>query len=161
MTPRQAHRVLVAGADGTLGPRLLSALAVRGHRVFHVEDPLDRPALFEAVRAMRPTVVVHVASRPTCIRDLADAAERHGVQRLVSAGASSCPEVEDVVMGGALYQGVVLRVPEDVPEDAVLDAILAAIDSAWGIYDVEPAPPGIEFAGDGADHLDRRTRRGA
>jgi nucleoside-diphosphate-sugar epimerase len=73
MTPL---RIFIAGASGTLGRRLVPQLVARGHHVIGttrsredelralgaepvVVDPLDGPALRDAVLAAKPDVVVH------------------------------------------------------------------------------------------------------
>jgi nucleoside-diphosphate-sugar epimerase len=125
MTPfdTDPQRVLVAGATGVVGRRLLPALAAAGHSVFGLArsaraaalvselggtplsaDLLDRDAVREAVRAARPTVVVHQATALSAVdprrlattmaatnalrtagtRHLVEASERLGVQRLVA-----------------------------------------------------------------------------
>ena len=120
----ERERILVAGATGVVGRRLLPALLADGHSVAGMArttaaaeavegmealpvlaDLLDREAVFEAVRAVRPTVIVHQATalregvdprhiarsmaptnalRTEGTRNLVAAAERYGVQRLVA-----------------------------------------------------------------------------
>ena len=120
-----SRRILVAGATGVIGRRVVAALAAGGDTVFGLArsdssaalveelgatavrgDALDRAQVFAAVAEARPDVVIHqltaIPKRPggrnglaaafeatnrlrrEGTRNLVEAAEEHGVQRLVA-----------------------------------------------------------------------------
>ncbi|MDQ3742388.1 MAG: hypothetical protein M3389_15765 [Actinomycetota bacterium] len=136
---QEPQRVLVAGVGGVLGRRLVPALVAEGHSVLR-PDSLDPGAVVAAVRASRPTVVVHAATAIPVTCRLMAAAERYGVQRVVAlslaADVDAAAAVEDVVMSARQVQGVVLRCGPRVGVDRAIRAALDAVAHGWGVVDL-------------------------
>jgi nucleoside-diphosphate-sugar epimerase len=169
----RTQRVLVAGTSETLARRLSTALTACDHEVYGLAPDA---AVMPAVAAARPTVVIHHAPAPDPLarrpdrppsdgaRQLADAAERYGVQRLIAttsasayahAGPASLAEDAPLDLAAPGRRGAAVRALADV-EDAVLDArqvqgVVLRLGVLYG--------PGTAFAPGGRVHALVRRRR--
>ncbi len=158
--------MLVVGATGVVGTRLLPALLAEGHTVFGLArsdaaaarvarlgagvargDALDAAAVLDAVRAARPTVLVHQATaidprdmeptnrlRTVGTRNLVAAAERCGVQRLVAQSIAFAYRHEGPAVLG---EDAPLDVAAPEPWGAVARAVAALEDAVMGAAQVQ------------------------
>lgn len=102
-------RVLVTGASGFVGRRLLPALEAAGHAALGVDrevDVCDREAIAGAVAASRPEAVIHLAALSSVAESFRDPEACHrvnvqGAHALLEAVARGAPRARVLLVGSA------------------------------------------------------------
>lgn len=102
-------RVLVTGASGFVGRRLLPGLTAAGHAVLGTDrelDVLDAPAWTAALAGFRPDAVIHLAALSSVARsfEAPDACYRVnylGTRTLLASIAATAPRARVLLIGSA------------------------------------------------------------
>ncbi len=102
-------RVLVTGASGFVGRRLLPRLAAEGHVALGTDrelDIADRPALARTLAAFRPDAVIHLAALSSVAHSLRAPEDCYrvnflGTRALLAAVAQQAPGARLLLVGSA------------------------------------------------------------